>query len=383
MSDWKWIMVAVSMAFATICRSEEHQPATNFNPGEIWRDDKSVAINAHGGGILQYQGAWYWFGEHKVAGRLGNTAQVGVHVYSSRDLYNWKDEGIALAVSDDPQSEITRGCILERPKVVFNQPTGKFVMWFHLELKHNGYKSARSGIAIADRATGPYKYLTSMRPNAGVWPENLASERRKPLNADEEEQLADYRFGGGPGGKPFPNDLLCRRDFKGGQMARDMTLFQDDDGKVYHIYSSEENGTLQISQLNNDYTAPAGRYARILIGKFNEAPAMFKDGGQYFLLTSGTTGWAPNPGRAFSSPSIWGPWTSLGNPCRGTEVQNKTTFESQSTFVLPIAGHPARFIYIGDRWRPADAIDGRYIWLPLKIESGAPAIAWKDTWSLE
>ena len=34
-----------------------------------------------------------------------------------------------------PQSEITKGCILERPKVIYNTKTGKFVMWFHLELK--------------------------------------------------------------------------------------------------------------------------------------------------------------------------------------------------------------------------------------------------------
>jgi hypothetical protein len=37
----------------------------------------------------------------------------------------------------------------------------------------------------------------------------------------------------------------------------------------------------------------AGRYCRILIGGFNEAPAMFKTEGKYYLLTSGTTGWQP------------------------------------------------------------------------------------------
>ena len=30
-------------------------------------------------------------------------------------------------------------------------------------------------------------------------------------------------------------------------MARDMTLFVDDDGTAFHIYASEDNGTLQIS----------------------------------------------------------------------------------------------------------------------------------------
>ena len=117
-------------------------------------------INAHGGGILLHDGVYYWFGEHKVEGEAGNRAQVGVHVYSSSDLYNWKDEGIALAVSDDPTSDITRGSIIERPKVIHCAKTGQFVMWFHLELKGQGYRAARSGVAVSDRPTGPYRFLS-------------------------------------------------------------------------------------------------------------------------------------------------------------------------------------------------------------------------------
>ena len=41
--------------------------------------------------------------------------------YSSRDLYNWKDEGIALKVVEGDNSHpIAKGCILERPKVVLS-----------------------------------------------------------------------------------------------------------------------------------------------------------------------------------------------------------------------------------------------------------------------
>ena len=98
-----------------------------FHPGELWPDDKGVPINAHGGGILLHDGVYYWFGEHKVDGDAGNYAQSGVHVYSSRDLVNWRDGGIALPVSDDPKSEIAKGCIIERPKV--NHP----VLRWHAE----------------------------------------------------------------------------------------------------------------------------------------------------------------------------------------------------------------------------------------------------------
>ena len=64
-------------------------------------------------------------------------------------------------------------------------------------------------------------------------------------------------------------------------MARDMNLFVDDDGKAYHIYASEDNSTLHISELTDDYTACSGNYARFFVGRFMEAPAMFKKDGKY------------------------------------------------------------------------------------------------------
>src|ERR1035437_2252376 len=130
----------------------------SFRPGALWTDDHGTHINAHGGGVLLHEGIYYWFGEHKIEARKGNAAHVGVHVYSSRDLYNWRDEGIALPVSDDPASPITRGCVLERPKVLYCPRTRQFVMWFHVELLGRGYSAALSGVAVADAPTGPYTF---------------------------------------------------------------------------------------------------------------------------------------------------------------------------------------------------------------------------------
>jgi hypothetical protein len=357
-------------------------PLNSFRPGEIWPDDNGVHINAHGGGILFHEGTYYWFGEHKIEGTVGNTAQVGVHVYSSKDLYNWKDEGIALKVSDDPQSDITKGCILERPKVIFNKKTGKFVMWFHLELVGHGYSAARSGVAVADKVTGPFTFIESFRPNAGGWPDNLPEEFRKPLNEEERQKLAATHM---PGDfvPDWARDLVVRRDFEGGQMARDMSLFLDDDGKAYHIYSSEENATTHISLLADDFLKPAGKYIRIFPLEFNEAPALFKRNGKYFLISSGCTSWNPNPARSAVADSIWGPWKALDNPCIGPEEQTKITFGSQSTFVLPVPGKKDAFIFMGDRWRPENAIDGRYVWLPVQFnKDGMPFLEWKDQWDL-
>jgi len=338
----------------------------SFAPGTIWPDNNGVHINAHGGGILLHGKKYYWYGEHKIEGDAGNKAEVGVHCYSSSDLYNWKDEGIALRVSDDTASDIRKGCILERPKVVYNPHTKKYVMWFHLELFGKGYKAARTGLAVADKPAGPFTFVKSYRPNAGMIPFSPdVSGKNEQVNCRIPTNKSDSFF--------------CR-DLPGGQMARDMTVFVDDDGKAYHVFASEENHTLHIAELTNDFMGHTGKFIRVYIGHQTEAPAVFKKDGKYFMIGSGCTGWKPNAARWFSSNSIWGPWTYEGNPCLGPDAG--LTYGGQSTYVLPVAGKKDAFIFMADKWVPNNAIDGRYLWLPIIFKNNKPEINWQDKWDL-
>lgn len=358
------------------CSRQSSGKYHSFHPGEIWQDNNGVAINAHGGGILYDNEVYYWFGEHKIAGKAGNVAQVGVHCYSSSDLYNWRDEGIALAVvENDSTHDIARGCILERPKVIYNAKTGKYVMWFHLELKGSGYKSARCGIAVSDRVTGPYTYVHSIRPNRETWPVNVLDIHKQPWKP---EAHAGFSGGSLPG---HPDTLnILGRDYPVGQMSRDMTLFVDDDGTAYHICASEENSTLHISKLTDDYLATAGLFSRAFVNRFMEAPAICKYKGKYYIIASGCTGWSPNAARSAVANSIFGPWQELGNPCVGAD--SALTFHSQSAFILPVAGKEGAFIFMADRWNPDNAIDGRYVWLPVKFKKGRIKLHWRDEWGL-
>ena len=352
-------------------------------PGEIWPDNNGVHVNAHGGGMLLHNGIYYWYGENKCD--TTSSAMVGVDCYSSKDLVNWTNEGVALAVSDDAESDIVRGCVLERPKVIYNEKTGKFVMWFHLELKGKGYSAARAGVAVADSPTGPFRFLRSGRVNPGVMPLDLQGEEAKAkwdaLDIDkydknknpqaEEWWTPEWR-------EDINNGLLCKRDFDGGQMARDMTLYVDVDGKAYHIYSSEENLTLNIAELSDDYLSHTGKYMRMCPAGHNEAPAIFLKDGTYWMITSGCTGWAPNAARMFSAPSIWGPWTQHENPCRGEGAE--ITYGGQSTYILPYGDN---FIFMADIWRPKHPSDARYLWLPIQFdENGVPFLEYMDKWDL-
>jgi beta-galactosidase len=305
--------------------SQQSSPHNSFMPGETWLDVQGEVINAHGGAVLYSEGRYYWFGEKR-----GRQASEGVNVYSSADLYNWTNEGLALSQLADTTSEITKGCVMERPKVIYNAATKKYVMWFHLELKGKGYSAARAGVAVSDKITGPYTFVHSFRPN--------------------------------------------------GNMSRDMTLFVDRDGSAYQVYSSRENYDLRICKLSPDFLT-ATTEDKMLFSNHREAPALFYHQGKYFMITSGCTGWNPNKAILHTAASLWGPWTDMpGNPMKGTGED--LTFGGQSTYILPLAGKKDAFIFIADKWNPRNLKDSRYLWLPIQFHNGLPLVEWTAQWNL-
>ena len=352
------------------------QSLERITPGQEWPDRKGEHINAHGGGLLFHEGKYYWYGENRPA--RGFTTEVGVEVYSSSDLMNWEDEGVALAVSEEAGHDIERGCIMERPKVVRNPKTGKFVMLFHLELKGKGYAAARVGFAESDSPVGPFRFIRSLRPNAGKWPTDFS---RRDIRKAKKLKEADYKEWWTPEWREAIREgLLLARDVPGGQMSRDMTVYVDDDGKAYHIYSAEENLTLNLAELTDDYLDDTGRYVRIAPGGQNEAPTIFKRDGVYWMITSGCTGWAPNEARMFKAASLWGPWEQLPSPFVGKDA--KKSFHTQGTYIFKVEGTEDGFVFMADRWNPQSLKNSRHIWLPIDFEAdGTPVIRWVDSWS--
>lgn len=351
------------------------QTDMSIRPGEEWPDGNGEHVNAHGGCVLFHEGTYYWYGENRPA--RGFMTGAGVEVYSSSDLVHWTDCGVALSVSAEAGSPIERGCIMERPKVVYNEHTRKFVMLFHLELKGQGYAAARVGFAESESPVGPFRFVRSLRPNAGVWPADFSRRDKRRARRLKESDYAEWWT-------PEWNDamrtgLLLARDLPGGQMSRDMTVFVDDDGKAYHVYSSEENLTLHIAELTEDYMDYTGKYIRVAPGGHNEAPVMFKRNGVYWMITSGCTGWEPNEARMFRATSVWGPWTQLPSPFVGDDAHK--TFHSQGTYMFKIHGTDDGFVFMADRWRPRNLKNSRHVWLPVGFpDDGTPVIRWTDRW---
>ena len=253
-------------------------------------------------------------------------------------------------------------------------------MWFHLELKGKGYSAARSGVAVSDNPTGPYTYIRSGRVNPGILPCDMTDADKAVMDTLNPQYYEKWWTDSWI--DAVKKGLILKRDLEGGQMARDMQLFVDDDGKAYHIYASEENLTLNIAELSDDYQSHSGKYVRVAPVGHNEAPAIFKRNGKYWMITSGCTGWDPNEARMFSADNIFGPWTQHPNPCVGPNKD--LTFGGQSTYILKVQGLDDAYIFMADIWRPKHPIDARYIWLPIQFkEDGTPVVEWMDSWTLD
>jgi hypothetical protein len=318
------------------------QQQNSFTPAKVWLDKNGVPINAHGGGVTFFKGKYYWYGEHKLPGKSeAQFADGGIHCYSSKDLMNWKDEGIVLSVSfTDSTSDLAYGCILERPKVVYNAKNKEFVAYFKLYLKGVGYETSYVGVAVAKKPNGPFKY--------------------------------HHKFHGG--GSP-----------KG---SGDFSMFKDDDGNVYHLTVRKPDKLFVIGKLDSDYYYPQGDYQACKgIEKHTEAPAVIKRNGVYHLLGSGSSGWKPNTARYYTSNNILGEWTYHGNPCSGynpiDSLGAEKTYGGQSSYIIPVQGIKDAYIAMFDIWKPDLPIKGRYVWLPIDVTNGKMSIAWRDQWSLK
>lgn len=355
--------------------------------GDTMYDTNGNQIQAHGGQIQQLTvdgvTKWYWIGEDKT----NDYRPVGgIHMYSSEDLYNWTDEGVVLRTMESPeqfetdpyfnelygnesvekQEEIfvdldKNNGVMERPKMLYNDKTGKYVIWFHADGRYPGsdadYGKAKAGVAISDSPTGPFKLLGSYKLNY------------------HNDPNADHGYDG----------------WDGRGSVRDMNLFKDDDGTAYVIYSSEGNRTMFVSRLNDEYTglevpreeAEEGvHFTRNFEGWSREAPAMFKYKDKYYVVTSGCTGWSPNQAKYAVADHPMGPWTEIGDPC--TDWGSGTTYDTQSTCVFPVDAEKGQYIYMGDRWNAGDLSESRYVWIPVEFQPNEQiALRRYENWTLE
>jgi hypothetical protein len=253
-----------------------------------------------------------------------SNAFVGFNCYSSTDLFNWKFESIALPMQADGKLGPDR--IGERVKVMQCPATGEYVMYMHVDTL--GYKDQFVGYATAKKIAGPYTFQGALL------------------------------FGG--------------KSIK----KWDMGTFQDADGIGYILLHGGD-----IYKLNEDYKSISEQVNKAFEKGF-ESPAIFRKDSLYYFLGSDLTGWERNDNYYFTSASLKGPWKRRDF----FAPKNTLTWNSQTTFVLPVAGSKeTTYMFMGDRWSfPKQASAATYLWQPLTIFGNTISIPeYRQAWIID
>ena len=285
-------------------------------PGMPWYDTSGSPIKAHGAGIIQVGSTYYMIGEIDSSGG----GFQGINCYSSTNLTNWTLIGDILP--PQPSGDLVTTDLVERPKVLYNSATGKYVMWLHI------WSGDAVGYATSSSVCGTYTYLGSSQP------------------------LGNQSF--------------------------DIGSFQDTDGTAYLLSANYNNGII-VYQMSSDYLSPVSIVDGVSTWGDREAPAMFKANGYYFLICSHETGWTSNDDQYSYATSISGPWSALAD----IATAGTNTWNSQSTFVQPVTGSSGTtYIYMGDRWLSGQIENSPYVWLPLTVSGSTLSLPWVNNWSV-
>ena len=289
--------------------------------GVPWYDQNGKVVSAHGANIIKDNGKFYLFGE---AHTDTSNAFVGFNCYSSKDLYNWKFESIALPVQKSGKLGPNR--VGERVKVMKNLKSGEYVMFMHVDTL--GYKDQFVGYAVAKKITGPYEFKGPLLFN----------------------------------GKPIKK--------------WDMGIFQDVNGEGYLL----THGGV-IHELSDDYKSIKAEKNKQISSGF-ESPTLFKRGDTYYFIGSHLTSWEKNNNYYYTAKSLGGPWTARGL----IAPKDKLTWNSQSTFVLAIEGLKGyTYMYMGDRWSyPRQLSAATYVWQPISFDGDAMSIPnYNTAWTVD
>ncbi|OIW30391.1 coagulation factor 5 8 type domain-containing protein [Coniochaeta ligniaria NRRL 30616] len=138
--------------------------------GQIWYDTSGNPIQAFGGGFLKVEDWYYWVGQVFSASTGPPYNEALVNMYKSQDLMNWAFVGSVINVYTPDVNGVQQltYCQVQRPKLLYNAPTKKYVLWAHWEMTAS-FDPSQLFVATADSVEGPYT-LTAKghhRPGAG------------------------------------------------------------------------------------------------------------------------------------------------------------------------------------------------------------------------
>ena len=345
-----------------------------IRPGQPWLDTNGKRIQAHGACVYYEKGTYYWIGENKehTDGKNRKIWTWGIRMYASKDLYNWEDMGLIVKPElKDKKSVLHPSRKMDRPHVLYNARTGKYVLWLKYFDKNCHYT-----VLTADRLSGPYTIV--------------------------KETLRPY-----------------------GRKAGDFDLAADPATGQGYLYCELDHTDVVAARLNDSYTDIIGEPSVIYEGY---QPPLSREGvthmtrnGKHYIVTSGMMGYIPNPSETAVSDDWMTGYRIQGNPHMDDE--SMASFNSQISGIFQVAGRDL-YIAIADRWVPDFVMDRQrydllyrvirsnfdrsckatlkeklellktpmvgaantsvadYVWLPISFEEDKLQIRWHDRWQV-
>ena len=288
--------------------------------GQLWRTTTGDVVQAHAPGFLRVNDIWYMCGEDRS--RQWNP---DVNLYSSADLKTWTFEK-KIIQNGVTTSELGRTRMIERPKLLYNAKTGKYLVWCHYESRN--YGASEAACFESDSVNGIYKYVWSGRPL--------------------------------------------------GVKSRDCNVFQDSNGTAYFISTTEENQHLGLFRLSDDYHE-AVEHTQLFSFQRREAPAIIKlPDGRYFMFNSACSGWEPNQCKWSTTMDLKDGWTRLAN------VGNSIAYDTQAAAILEIKGtKTTTYLYVGDRWQDPGLAESKTIIFPVTFQNDStPHLEYRERFDI-
>lgn len=306
------IVKTILFLLATLTAAPIHAARPAIENGLSWYDTEGNPVQAHGGSFLQIGDTWYMIGEDR-----SSPWNPDVNMYSSKNLVDWKFEGKIIengkhryVYPDGSVGELGRNRMIERPKLLYCEKTGQYVIWCHWEASN--YGASEAAVFCSDNITGPYKLHWAGRPL--------------------------------------------------GIKSRDCNVFTDRDGTAWFISTTNENMDLGLFKLSDDYLSVVG-HTSLFAGKRREAPAVIRVGDRYFMLSSACTGWNPNQCKLSWSDSLTSGWSEL------TDIGDAIAFDTQATSILTVHGSKeTTYLYVGDRWMDPGLHESKTIIFPIEFD---------------
>ena len=325
-----------------LIESKAQDASTTINNDTFWYTTAKKPIYSQGGGIFRFpdpttgQEHYYWYGVHykgaetyldSPTGKNGDTGFVAVTCYKSDDLVNWT--------------------------FVRNVLTTSSIGW--------AYWVGRLGVAYVPEAK---KYALLVQYNDNV----LIATCSSPIgNFTKHNQIDMTSIIGTPN-------------------TGDQTVFTDDNGKSYLVYSyGKGRSRIYLSEIGyKDGKVTLLDCHQIYKGSGREGNCMFKYKNKYYVCASDLYGWNASNVYYLESSNIYGPYTPTNNmsvmPGSGDDYGHVT----QTGFFYTVKGTKEEtVIYCGDRWADfAGNGNGYNQWCPISFVNNKPYFNSLSQWSL-